>query len=164
MARDVRSSEKSQVCLYTCLCVFSDRADERLSGAADRQILEILINNYYSDKDNLRSRVENHADAKCALSTLFYGWRRSTRPSPATLRAYLLFFLYRARRVLTKVSVEEAETLKWMEEEYVEESGGNSTGQNEEIVERCRRRRGGERERGRGKEEEEVVETTSKLR
>lgn len=42
------------------------------------------------------------------------------------LRAYLLFFLYRARRALTKVSVEEAEeALKWMEEEYVEESGGN---------------------------------------
>lgn len=52
------------------VAVYLQRSGRWNSGAAGRQIVDILINNYYSDRDNLRSRTEDH-DAKCALSTLF---------------------------------------------------------------------------------------------
>ena len=89
--------ERKVVLKIVLPCIYSDRADgtREPSRRAARQIVDILINNYYSDKDNLRSRTGDHVDAKCALSTLFL--RSAT--FHATLlwlpRAYLLpLFLY----------------------------------------------------------------------
>lgn len=93
------------------IAVYLQRSDRWNSGAVGRQIVDILINNYYSDKDNLRSWTEDH-DAKCALSTLFYGRQRSTRPSSDYFeRISFLFFYIERGELLTKVSVEEARCL-----------------------------------------------------
>lgn len=94
--------------------------------AAGRKIVDILINNYYSDKDNLRSRTEDHVDAKCALSTLFYGRRRSTRPSSGYFEriSFLFFFYIECGELLTKVSVkEEARCLSGWKGNMGEERG-----------------------------------------
>lgn len=110
MARDVHERKVVLKAVAVTGIVYLQR---RNSGAAGRQIVDILINNYYSGKDNLRSRTEDHIDAKCALSTLFYGRRRSTRPSGGYLeRISFLFFLHRERgELLTKVSMEGARYL-----------------------------------------------------
>lgn len=111
LARDVH--EGKVVLRAIAVAVYSQRSHRWNSGAGSRQIVDILINNYYSDKDNLRSWTEDHVDAKCALSTLFYGRRRSTRLSSGYLeRISFLFFFYIARgELLTKVSVEETRCL-----------------------------------------------------
>lgn len=67
----------------------------------------ILINNYYCDKDNLRSRTEDHVDAKCVLSTRFYDRRRSF---PNYLSS--CFFLNQAQRTTNEGIGGRSESLK----------------------------------------------------
>lgn len=110
--------ERKVVLKVVAIAVYLQRSGRWNSGAVGWQIVDILINNYYSDKDNLRSWTEDH-DAKCALSTLFYGRQRSTRPSSDYFeRISFLFFLHRARRTTNEGIGERSEMLKWMREEY----------------------------------------------
>lgn len=109
LARVISTREKPF--LKPSPCIYSD-------CAVSRQIVDILINNYYSDKDNLRSRTEDHVDAKCALSILFYGRRRSTRPSSTLSVSPSFFFLHRMRRTTNEGIGGRSKMLKWMKEEY----------------------------------------------
>jgi len=64
--------------------------------------------------------------------------------------------LYRARRTTNEGIGGRSEVLKWMEEEYVEESKGNSgTKRKRRSVERRRRRDRGEGEGGGGQRSED---------
>lgn len=155
LARDVH--EGKVVLKAIAVAVYSQRSHRWNSGAGSRQIVDILINNYYSDKDNLRSWTEDHVDAKCALSTLFYGRRRSTRLSTGYLeRISFLFFLHRARRTTNEGIGGRNKMLKWMKEEYGERERerGNVRNRTKEL---CRTTKGKRRRWTTAKRESQLV-------
>lgn len=115
LARDVHERKVVLKAVVRRRRVFTAIAPMELGS---RQMVDILINNYYSDKDNLRSRTEDYVDAKCALSTLFL------RPTTfhATLlwlpRACFLFFFFLLHRRTTNEGIGgRSKMLKWMKEE-----------------------------------------------
>lgn len=131
--RATSTREKSFLKPSPSPCIHSDRIDGT-PGAGGRQIVDILINNYYSDKDNLRSWTEDHVDAKCALSTLFMAGD-VPRDSPLATSSVSpsLFFLRRARRTTNEGIGGRNKMLKWMKEEYGERKR-KCTEQNERTL------------------------------
>lgn len=80
-------------------CIYSDRADGTWESSWPVDVWHSYKQLLLCDKDNLRSRAEDHVDAKCALSTHFLRSATFHAILSQLLGAYpLLFFLYRAWR------------------------------------------------------------------